>query len=75
MRKIFNKKQDVIFLGVALFLLVLVILYAALAVSFLARNIESALFGAPTQGPLITHFNFDKVNQVLAGREMLPAAP
>ena len=68
MKQTLTRKQDVIFLALTITLLSFVILYVALSISFLARRLESALFEKPSDAPLITHFNFDKVDQVLKTR-------
>ena len=61
MKQTLTRKQDVVFLTLAIALFLSVILYVGFSISFLARRIESALFEKPSEAPLITHFNFDRV--------------
>jgi hypothetical protein len=66
MKKFTGNRQEIIFWTAAISLFLCVIGYTIFTFSFLARKIDAALFQAPPRDSLIIHFDFDKLNQVLA---------
>ncbi|MEK7554878.1 MAG: hypothetical protein AAB518_02755 [Patescibacteria group bacterium] len=74
MTKLFSRRGDWMYIGIALVLFILLVIYAIYAVSFVAENVNKILEIGENGGGLIVSFDFDKLNQ-LVGNVSPPSGP
>ena len=67
MAKFFSRRNELVFLGIALGLFGIIVGYAVYTISFLTMHVNDVLRPSENEGQLIEHFNFDKLNQLLGG--------
>ena len=65
MKKISNRRSDILFTVAAVALFGVFLGYAVYSVSFVAMHLNAALRPPESEGQLIEYFDFDKLSQLL----------